>query len=623
VKKKITLLHIVTFALSFFVLLMTQCTNKSSSEQSTEHVAEIVESPFLNLHDSVSYVGMQECKTCHAAIFETFSHTGMGQSFGHATPTKSKSFGHANGYVYDSIQNLHYSAQWIDSILYITEFRLLNSDTIYKRTEKVDYIIGSGHHTNSHLILRNKQLFQAPITFYTQTNIWDFAPGFESFNTRFSRRIEAECITCHNAYPRSVKESFNAYESIPLGIDCERCHGPGSLHVSEMLKGNFGNKKGEMQPTIVNPARLPWNLQVDVCQRCHLQGNIVLKPGKDFNDFRPGMPLHHVFTVFMPEYTEGAEFKMAAHAERFQQSACFIQTNSKINDYDNKLQFTCISCHNPHVSVRETNTDKFNHTCQSCHGADKSQCSENQIVLKKNNFNCVSCHMPVSSSSDIPHVTVHDHLITTPQKRVSTNQTGVLIGLKSINETETDVLTLCNAYITYYEKFDQNPLYLQKAKALLHKLPEHTFALFSKIHFYYTANDFKPILKLIKHTPQNEFSDAWTCFRIAKAYQSVNDLTNALDFLNLACKIKSQYSPFLIERVYVLLEMKLFSKAESFLNNILDIDPKEATALGLLSKLSLEKNNIKAAVRYANIALSYNPDEANALFVLNQIKLNY
>lgn len=50
------------------------------------------------------------------------------------------------------------------------EFRLAKGDTIHKRIESVAYIIGSGQHTNSHLININGYIYQAPITFYTQKN---------------------------------------------------------------------------------------------------------------------------------------------------------------------------------------------------------------------------------------------------------------------------------------------------------------------------------------------------------------------------------------------------------------------------------------------------------------------
>jgi hypothetical protein len=48
----------------------------------------------------------------------------------------------------------------------------------------------------------------------------------------------------------------------------------------------------------VNPGKLPIDLQFDVCQRCHLQGNTVLKEGKSFLDFKPGMRLSDHMTLF-------------------------------------------------------------------------------------------------------------------------------------------------------------------------------------------------------------------------------------------------------------------------------------------------------------------------------------
>ena len=46
-----------------------------------------------------------------------------------------------------------------------------------------------------------------------------------------------ECIACHNAYPDFVLGSENKYTAIPTGIDCERCHGPGELHVEKIKMG--------------------------------------------------------------------------------------------------------------------------------------------------------------------------------------------------------------------------------------------------------------------------------------------------------------------------------------------------------------------------------------------------
>ena len=38
--------------------------------------------------------------------------------------------------------------------------------------------------------------------------------------------------------------------------------------------------------------------------RCHLQGNTVLANGKSFYDFKPGMDLNEIMTVFTARYKD-------------------------------------------------------------------------------------------------------------------------------------------------------------------------------------------------------------------------------------------------------------------------------------------------------------------------------
>ncbi|MBK7964483.1 MAG: hypothetical protein IPK10_03695 [Bacteroidetes bacterium] len=84
--------------------------------------------------------------------------------------------------------------------------------------------------------------------------------------------------------------------------------------------------------SIVNPSKLPIDLQFDLCQRCHIQGNVVLNEGKSFFDFKPGMKLSEVMNVFMPVYKDNEEQHiMASHAERLKLSKCFWQFRQEKN----------------------------------------------------------------------------------------------------------------------------------------------------------------------------------------------------------------------------------------------------------------------------------------------------
>ena len=57
------------------------------------------------------------------------------------------------------IPDFYYKPYFNDSLLFLMEFRLDGKDTIHKRIEQIDYIIGSGHHTNSHIIDINGYVF--------------------------------------------------------------------------------------------------------------------------------------------------------------------------------------------------------------------------------------------------------------------------------------------------------------------------------------------------------------------------------------------------------------------------------------------------------------------------------
>lgn len=108
-------------------------------------------------------------------------------------------------------------------------------------------------------------------------------PGFEDGNnTRFSRIIGLECMSCHNSYPDFVLGSENKYKKIENGINCERCHGPGEYHVLQKQAGILVDTAKAIDFSIVNPAKLSIDLQFDVCMRCHLQGNAVLNNNKSF-----------------------------------------------------------------------------------------------------------------------------------------------------------------------------------------------------------------------------------------------------------------------------------------------------------------------------------------------------
>jgi predicted CXXCH cytochrome family protein len=590
---------LISGAILLFILCLglTRCDNRYDTDNDyTEHI-------YLNHHDTVKYVGMQTCRQCHSDKHATFIHTGMGMSFDTASRKKSVAGYHRIQPVYDSYKNLYYLPYWDNDALYVYEYRLEGKDTVHRRTEKISYIVGSGQHTNSHMIDINGFLYQAPVTWYAQEGRWDLPPGYENGNnSRFSRLIGMECMSCHNALPGFDRQGENHFYSIPDGIDCERCHGPGEAHVKLKSAGVLVDTQKEIDYSIVNPAKLSWELQVDVCQRCHLQGNAVLKDGKSFEDFRPGMKLSDIMDVFVPVYEGGNdEFIMASHAQRLQMSACFITSSSSATP------LTCITCHDPHVSVTVTGKQVFNQACRSCHQEDR--CTENKALRMAENDDCSKCHMPRSGTTDIPHVTVHDHYIRKPGKKGENARTGkVFKGLYAVNNPDPGKLAAAKAYLAQFEKFERDKtMYLDSAALLLSAAKD---AAGEKIHLAFLKRDYPLVMRLAEDTWKGE--DAWTSYRIARSYHLSGDKHKAQAHIRQAVKLAPRNLDFQNELATVLIQLENFGEAAAVLDKILTWQPKQPVALSNRGYLFFLEGNVQKAKEYYEKAISLDPDYIQA-----------
>ena len=561
-----------------------------------------------NVYDtSAHYVGMQACRTCHEEVYKTFMQTGMGQSFGMATKEKTAAdFSPAHALVYDSTLDYYYKPYFNNDSFYIMEYRLEGEDTVHKRIQQVNYIVGSGQHTNSHIFGVNGYLYQAPITFYTQKHRWDLAPGFEKgASTRFSRLIQLECMSCHNGYPDFNAESENKYNVIKTGIDCERCHGPGSLHILDRQTNKIVDTSKGPDYSIVNPRRLPAELQNNVCQRCHLQGIAVLNDGKSFFDFHPGMKLSEVMNVFMPEY-EGAQDKMimASHVERMKKSRCFVESG----------QMSCITCHNPHISVRFTPRTQYTNACQTCHsGAQgKNACTETAAVRATKNNDCITCHMPRNGSIDIPHVAVTDHYIRKrPAADTMQKQITAFLGLRCFNNDKPDAITVARGFMEFYERYAQSKGLLDSAILYLDKQKEVEATQKQNrdyIRVYFLLNDFAQVAGYAAALQPSTINDAWTAYRVGEAFSQLGQADKALPWYKRATELKRYALDFENKYAVCLLALNNVSEALKVFNFVIAENPNHVSANTNLGYIYMQQSNNSMSYDYLRKAQQIDPD---------------
>lgn len=438
---------------------------------------------FLNLAADVSYVGDDACATCHEDLYASYQSHGMARSFYRLTPeTAIEDFSgvvvrhEPSGFTYETRRDG-------DRFVQIEYREGPDGTRTHELVRTMDYVVGSGSAARTYLTEANGRLYELPLTWYTQARTdpeqgttvgaadegghWGFSPGYAEANGRFSRTIPERCMACHNGTSEAVPFVEGKYAGLADGIGCEQCHGPGELHVQARLENP--EPTDSVDVTIVNPAHLSLDLQLDVCQQCHLNGAVsVLREGETATSYRPGRPLSAHRAIFAVAGDDPTRVGVISHADRMKRSACFIESGS----------MTCVTCHNPHEGFRDKGSSYFNETCQTCHRVGDLQAAMPTPALAEEHAaraDCFSCHMPKVTADDAPHASFTDHWIRVvgQDQIVGSAQQG---DLEPYYERDAGSVYEGMAYVVY-SRTGGAPSYLRRgADRLASALEGHTEA---------------------------------------------------------------------------------------------------------------------------------------------------
>ncbi len=429
--------------LQLSLLLLSQGCNRAP------HQVELVENRTGSSVDTLStlrsinspttgYVKDELCRECHASLFESYQEVGMANSYCSAgSQNHIEDFD--NSHYYHAASNRHYEMNLRDGELFQRRYQLNSAGERYNELEvRVDAILGSGNHIRCYLYRTPAgEMFQMPLAWYSRTKQWRLNPGYDlAEHQGFQRKITRECMFCHNAYPLEVPAGSDDYwqppvfpESLPHGIGCQRCHGPGESHIR--LAQSASASPAEVIQAVVNPAKLEPGLRDDVCLQCHMQpSSQILSESVRFErgdySFRPGQPIdeYRAFVDYPDEHDQD-RFEINHHAYRMRQSACFQKSDAELN---------CLNCHDPHQKVSVSQRlEHYRTACIQCH--DVSECApafqfenspagqtEHDSVTDQSNASrprladCVSCHMAERRTHDVIHATMTDHKIVRQPK---------------------------------------------------------------------------------------------------------------------------------------------------------------------------------------------------------------
>lgn len=360
----------------------------------------LARSPYKNVRPGVEYVGDAACSRCHSEIAETYRQHPMGRSL--APIDEAVMAGGGSPSIASFLaQGFEYSVERRGDRVFHKETRKDAKGNLLAEVEaEARYVIGSGGQAQAFVLDRAGYLFESPITWYAEGRRWDLSPGYEGDNLHFERFVKPACLFCHSNRFDHVEGTENRYrEPIFRGhaIGCERCHGPGELHVK------WPETRDGEAPNIVNPSHLESSLREAVCQQCHLQGDIrVVREGRSLDEFRPGLPLDRFESVFVKSAKVG-KTRFFGQVEQMHESRCFRESRGEMG---------CISCHDPHkLPPPEEKVAYYRGRCLECHDKKGCSLSGEERLARSRDDSCIECHMPRSPNAQVPHTATTLHLI--------------------------------------------------------------------------------------------------------------------------------------------------------------------------------------------------------------------
>jgi hypothetical protein len=365
-------------------------------------------SPFLNTRADARYVGSAACRSCHAGAEASFRRTGMGRSLAEADPAREP----PNATVDHPLSKCRYQVVRQDGRLWHRELLLDGQpDEVTLAEYPLKYAIGSGRHARTYVAEVDGFLVESPLTWYASRQSWGLSPGYDRpTHVGFGRGIEEVCLFCHAGQAEAIEGSAQRFQIHEAALGCERCHGPGSVHLARHApKGLAENPTEGIDYTIVNPAHLPRTLADAVCQQCHLLGRASPEArGRKQTDFRPGLPLQefrHDYSVGTP----GALLAVVGQVEQLHQSRCYQRSET----------LACITCHNPHGEPRaEERVAYYRAACLACHPPERCKVDSQRRQKESPDNDCLVCHMP-RAATDVPHVAFTNHRIGVHQQPVA------------------------------------------------------------------------------------------------------------------------------------------------------------------------------------------------------------
>jgi Tetratricopeptide repeat len=567
----------VALQLDIAMLLLSASAGQVKTGSAPTHPAE----------PNSGYVGSEACSPCHSEIYRRFSQTSMGHSMSPVTPAFLEKASSSASYVDEQLKR-RFEVYSQEGSLYQSESGIGgDGKESFRTSHQIEWIIGAGTNGYGAILRTGDYLFQAPLSFYSRPMKWAPSPGYEFADLGFNRPITPGCIFCHSGRPNPVAGSNGRFASTPfsqLSIGCENCHGPGAAHLRAMSGARPPSAKtpARSDPAIVNPAKLTPYLADNICMACHQTGDArVLKPGKTYQDIRPGRPLDDTLSILLIPPTRESP-PTADHVEHYYSmtlSKCYRASQGRLS---------CITCHDPHVQPSSEEAPAyFRGKCLTCHTNQSCKLPHEARMQKTPANDCAGCHMPKRDIEVISHSSATNHRIpATPDEpypditfRQTTASLPDLIHLNPAPGRQANPPPLLTLLAAYGELAENKPEYVVPYLKVLGELektqPDDPLVQAALGRRDLKNGDFQSAAGHLRRALANGQPAATTYADLADALAHLGQTDEAISLLNKSIEL-DPFNPVARKMLVVrLIDAKQYAKAHEALQQYLEVFPQD------------------------------------------------
>jgi len=364
--------------------------------------------------DATGYAGAAVCAKCHAQAYHVWSQSHHSKMVQPATPQAVQG-DFARGRIV--LRGLPYLLRQSGGAFYITESYLSGKP----QEHRVDYTLGNRRIQHYLTRLSDGKVLVLPPSWDIQRKEWfhnldiddpEEAPGVQV------QIWNKNCFSCHvSQQEKNFDPATALYKTswLDFGINCERCHGPGTRHVARYAAAPA--KPAPSGPTdIVLQTRLDAARNTMVCAQCHSFRDIYAlgyTAGADYYDYFFPVLEYGLADDADPAYwADGRTRRFSNDAFGLWQSECFL-----------KGKATCLTCHAvPHNTDINRNPQlrpDANALCTQCHTAiGRETAAHTHHGAQSAGSSCVECHMPRTVYSIKAGIRDHSMSIPVPENTI-------------------------------------------------------------------------------------------------------------------------------------------------------------------------------------------------------------